>query len=84
MRDFRISHPDVTLHLQQGSPRQIAELVLSGQADLGVATEALADYPELVALPCYRWTHLVVVPPLHPLAQEAAAGQVHRAKRRSR
>ena len=75
VRDFRISHPEVNLHLQQGSPRQIAELVLSGQADLGVATEALADYPELVALPCYRWTHVVVVPPQHPLAQEAAAGQ---------
>ena len=74
VRDFRISHPDVTLHLQQGSPRQIAEIVLAGQADLGVATEALTDYPELVALPCYRWTHVVVVPPKHPLALEAAEG----------
>ena len=75
VRDFRISHPDVTLHLQQGSPRQIAEIVLAGQADLGVATEALTDYPELVALPCYRWTHVVVVPPKHPLALEAAEGK---------
>jgi LysR family cys regulon transcriptional activator len=75
VRDFRISHPVVTLHLQQGSPRQIAQLVLDGQADLGVATEALADYPELVALPCYRWTHVVVVPPGHPLALEAAEGK---------
>jgi len=58
----------VTLHLQQGSPRQIAQLVLEGQADLGIATEALAEYPELVTLPCYRWTHVVVVPPTHPLA----------------
>ena len=75
VRDFRISHPDVTLHLQQGSPRQIAEIVLAGQADLGVATEALTDYPELVALPCYRWTHVVVIPPKHPLALEAADGK---------
>ncbi len=75
VRDFRISHPDVKLHLQQGSPRQIAEIVLAGQADLGVATEALTDYPELVALPCYRWTHVVVVPPKHPLALEAADGK---------
>ncbi|MFX6027848.1 LysR substrate-binding domain-containing protein, partial [Acinetobacter baumannii] len=35
---------------------------------MGIATEALAQYPELVALPCYRWTHAVVVPPDHPLA----------------
>lgn len=76
VRDFRGTHPQVTLHLQQGSPRQIAQLVLEGQADLGVATEALADYPDLVALPCYRWTHVVVVPQGHPLAQEATDRQV--------
>ncbi len=73
--DFRASHPQVTLHLQQGSPRQIAEMVLAGQADLGIATEALADYPDLVALPCYRWTHLVVVAAGHPLAEEARRGE---------
>ncbi len=75
VRDFRATHPQVTLHLQQGSPRQIAEMVLAGQADLGIATEALADYPDLVALPCYRWTHLVVVGAGHPLAEEARRGE---------
>jgi len=34
---------------------------------VGIATEALGDYPQLVALPCYRWTHSVIVPPGHPL-----------------
>lgn len=68
VRDFRSSHSQVSLHLQQGSPRQIAQLVLEGQADLAVATEALADYPDLVALPCYRWTHVVITPAGHPLA----------------
>ena len=67
VRDFRAHHPDVSLHLQQGSPQQIARLLLDGEADVGIATEALAQYPELVALPCYRWTHSVVVPPDHPL-----------------
>lgn len=74
VRDFRAAHPQVTLHLQQGSPKVVAQSVIDGQADIGIATEALADYPELVALPCYRWTHLVVVPKGHALAQEAAAG----------
>ncbi len=69
VRDFRNEHPRVSLHLQQGSPRQVAEMVLSGQADLGIATEALGDYPGLLALPCYRWSHVVVVPREHPLAQ---------------
>lgn len=72
VRDFRGAHPQVTLHLQQGSPRQVAEAVLSGEADLGVATEALADYPDLVALPGYRWTHVVVVPRAHALASGEA------------
>lgn len=68
VRDFRDTHPRVSLHLQQGSPRQVAELVLSGQADLGIATEALAEHPGLVTLPCYRWSHVVVVPQGHELA----------------
>ncbi|HEV7913233.1 MAG TPA: CysB family HTH-type transcriptional regulator [Albitalea sp.] len=67
VRDFRQLYPQVTLSLHQGSPKQVAEMLLSGEADIGVATEALAEYDQLVALPCYRWTHSVVVPPGHPL-----------------
>nr|WP_315494104.1 CysB family HTH-type transcriptional regulator [uncultured Rhodoferax sp.] len=71
VKDFRDQFPKVTLHLHQGSPKQVAAMLLSGEADIGVATEALADYPQLVTLPCYRWTHSIVVPPGHPLlAQE--------------
>jgi LysR family transcriptional regulator, cys regulon transcriptional activator len=75
VRDFSALHPDVSLRMHQGTPRQIAEMLLSGEADIGVATEALASYPDLVALPCYQWTHSVIVPPAHPLAQDADAGQ---------
>ena len=67
VRDFRRMYPQVSLNLHQGSPRQVAEMLLSGEADIGVATEALAQYEQLVALPCYRWTHSIVVPPGHPL-----------------
>lgn len=72
VRDFRQTHPDVTLHMHQGSPQQVAQMLIDGSADIGVATEALAQYDELVALPCYRWTHSVVVPPGHPLVHEPA------------
>lgn len=74
VRDFSAAHPQVALHLQQGSPKQVAELLLEGVADIGVATEALASYPELVALPCYQWTHSVIVPPAHALAEDARQG----------
>ncbi|MCH7342910.1 CysB family HTH-type transcriptional regulator [Pelomonas sp. CA6] len=76
VRDFRASHPEVLLHFKQGSPQQVAQLLLEGEADLGIATEALALHPELLTLPCYRWTHTVLVPPGHALAREAAEGQV--------
>ncbi len=67
VRDFRQVYPNVALVLHQGSPKQVADMLLSGEADIGVATEALAQHEALVALPCYRWTHSVVVPPGHPL-----------------
>ncbi len=67
VKDFRAAFPNVKLHLHQGSPRQVAEMLLSGEVDVGIATEALSDYPDLVALPCYRWTHSIIVPPDHAL-----------------
>ncbi len=71
VRDFRQIYPGVTLHLRQGSPQQIADMLLTGEADIGVATEALADYDQLVTLPGYRWSHSVIVPPDHPLLQQS-------------
>ena len=70
--EFRDKHPQVTLNLHQGSPRQVAQMLLDGEADVGIATEALALYDGLLALPCYRWTHAVIVPVGHALADGGA------------
>jgi LysR family cys regulon transcriptional activator len=67
VRDFRQLYPKVTMSLHQGSPRNVAEMLLSGEADIGIATEALTQYEGLVTLPCYQWSHAVIVPPDHPL-----------------
>ncbi|CAN5570091.1 CysB family HTH-type transcriptional regulator [soil metagenome] len=67
VQEFRGRFPEVRLHLRQGSPKQIAQMLLDGEADVGIATEALSDYPQLVALPCFRWTHSLIAPPGHPL-----------------
>jgi LysR family cys regulon transcriptional activator len=75
VRDFRATHGEVLLQMHQGSPQQVAQMLLAGQADIGVATEALAQYEDLMALPYYRWTHSVLVPPDHALARSVAAGQ---------
>jgi len=66
---FRAKYPNVSLHLHQGSPRQVAEMLLTGDADVGVATEALDHYDELVVMPSYQWTHSIIVPPGHPLLE---------------
>ena len=66
---LRKRFPKVTISLHQGSPEQVARMVRDEVADIGLATEALTDVPELVTLPCYEWRHAVVMPAGHPLAQ---------------
>jgi LysR family cys regulon transcriptional activator len=65
-------YPDVQLVIHQGNPTQICEMVLRGEADFAIATEQIAEYPELVSLPCYQWNRCVVVPPRHALARARA------------
>jgi LysR family transcriptional regulator, cys regulon transcriptional activator len=65
---FKRRYPQVKLKLLQGNPHQLARMVLSGEADVAIATEALDEYDELVTVPCYTWHHCVVVPDGHPLA----------------
>lgn len=67
VKQFVERHPDVRLSMHQGSPRQIAEWTLKGEADIAIATEALDQYPQLVMLPCYQWGHSVVAPDGHPI-----------------
>jgi LysR family cys regulon transcriptional activator len=72
--EFKREYPDVRLVLQQCRPEQIAGELLSGSADLGIATESLLDFPELVVLPAYEWSHVVVVPARHPLLKAGRLG----------
>jgi LysR family cys regulon transcriptional activator len=67
--EFKKRFPKVHLSILQGSPTQVAEMVIHDQADIAIATEAIANYKELVSLPCFQWQHLAVVPPDHPLLE---------------
>jgi len=69
VRQFKRRYPKVHLTLKQGNPPQLAEMVLAGEADVAIATEALDHYPKLLALPGFQWNHCVVVPAKHPLAK---------------
>jgi DNA-binding transcriptional LysR family regulator len=66
---FAKRHPDIRLTIHQGSPRELGERVLAGEADLAVATETLDRFPGLFTQPLYRWHHCVVVREDHPLAR---------------
>jgi LysR family cys regulon transcriptional activator len=67
--EFKKRFPKVHLSILQGSPTQVAEMVMHDQADIAVATEAIASYKELVSLPCFQWHHVAVMPDDHPLLQ---------------
>ena len=66
---FIDQYPDVSLHMHQGTPMQIAEMAADGTVDFAVATEALELFSDLIMMPCYRWNRCIVVPKNHPLCQ---------------
>ncbi|KMJ44240.1 CysB family transcriptional regulator [Xenorhabdus khoisanae] len=68
IKGFIERYPNVSLHMHQGSPTQIAEEVCKGNSDFAIATEALHLYSDLIMLPCYHWNRSVVVTKDHPLA----------------
>ncbi len=72
VRDFVSRNPKVKLVLHQGNPTQIAEWVVSGEADIGIATEALDQYAQLSTLPVKQWTHSIIAPLGHPILQQGA------------
>lgn len=67
--EFIAQYPDVSLHMHQGTPAQIAKMAAEGMVDFAIATEGLEDYNDLVIMPCYLWNRCVIVPKNHPLAQ---------------
>ncbi|MEX2367157.1 MAG: HTH-type transcriptional regulator CysB [Pseudohongiellaceae bacterium] len=69
IKRFIGSHPNVSLHMHQGSPMQISQLAVEGTADFAIATEALELFDDLVMMPCFRWNRSILVPADHPLTQ---------------
>ncbi|HMV18635.1 MAG TPA: HTH-type transcriptional regulator CysB [Zoogloea sp.] len=67
---FMQRYPKVKLSFHQGNPRQVCEYVLSGEADIAIATEAIAEHEDIVMLPCYQWNRCIIAPPRHPILSE--------------
>lgn len=71
IKQFMEKYPDVSLHMNQGTPVQISEMASDGEVDFAIATEALELFGNLVMMPCYRWNRSIVVPKDHPLANSS-------------
>ncbi len=72
VQQFLHKFPQVRLKLLEANPPQIAHLLLTGAADIGFATESLAETPGLKSIPVYDWQHVAIVPPGHALAKFVA------------
>lgn len=69
IKGFGERFPSIILHMHQGNPEQIAQMVCDGQADIAICTEAVNHFSDLVTLPWYRWNRCVLVPKGHPLCE---------------
>ena len=69
IKAFRQLYPNVRLELHQGSPQEIVTMLLSGEADVGIASEQLVNNPSLAAFPWFSWHHALLVAKGHELAQ---------------
>src|SRR4029079_5384451 len=67
---LREAYPKVNVSLHQGSPDQVARMVMDEIAEIGIATESLSAYKDLVTLPCYEGQHVLFLPLAHPLAKK--------------
>lgn len=67
VKAFMDQYPKVKLAIHQGNPTQVAEQVASGEADIGIATEAISNYEKILCLPAYQWNRCLVMPHDHEL-----------------
>jgi LysR family cys regulon transcriptional activator len=70
IKSFTSEYPNISLHIHQGNPTQIAQMVVSGAADIAIATEGMDEFEDIVVLPCYQWNHCLVAPPGLPILRE--------------
>ncbi len=68
IRRFRDAFPKVQLQIHESGPAEIVARLQAGEADVGIATEALEASPAVASFVYYVWHHAVVVPVGHPLA----------------
>jgi DNA-binding transcriptional LysR family regulator len=67
---FSRRHPEVALNLIQSTPVEIADLVATGQVDLGICTLPPVLPRAVAAIPCYELQHVLVGARAHPVFKQ--------------
>lgn len=67
IKKFARRYPHVEVQLRQGTPAQISQWVISGEADFAIGTASVGFDSALTKIPCYKLRHCVVVPRGHAL-----------------
>lgn len=69
IKHFREIYPGIRLVLNQGSPQEIIQMLLSGESDIGIASEMLNQNSHIVTFPWLSWHHSLLVPSDHELTR---------------
>ncbi|MCG7982366.1 MAG: LysR substrate-binding domain-containing protein [Candidatus Thiodiazotropha lotti] len=70
IRAFRKLFPQVNLQINQGTPQQLVELVVTDRVDFSICTEELGEHSTLTSIPCYRWNRSLIALKGHPVLSE--------------
>ena len=69
VEEFVKKYPKINLNIHQGNPSQVTEQIISGEADVGIATESINLSEDIHTIPCYQWNRCIVMPKNHPLTE---------------
>ena len=70
VEEFVKKYPKINLNIHQGNPTQVTDQIISGKADVGIATEAISENEKIFSIPCYSWNRCIVMPKKHKLVSE--------------
>ncbi|PID34331.1 MAG: LysR family transcriptional regulator [Thiotrichales bacterium] len=69
MVEFRRRYPAIAIHLLQGTPAQLVDMLREGKADLAICTEEIGKASGLFSEKCYDWNHGLILPEGHELTE---------------
>lgn len=70
VRNFRLQYPEVALHIRQGSPEELVQMVQTGEVDFAIGTEFDRNNAYLKLIPCLQWKYALLLPKKHYLCNK--------------